>query len=163
MTPEKQLSQAREGSGRIWCTALRLRDCEDDLTKIANTPIPRFVLPTDRRENPRCKFNQLMRIRPSSPEREHFEDITVSTNVSRNGAYFQTNEEGYERGMRLFVTMPYSDVPSVVNCEYLAEVMHIEPLPDGRLGVGIKLLMGVGLRHADRSIPPSPEKWPGAA
>jgi hypothetical protein len=133
------------------------------LTKICKTPIARFVLPSDRRTNPRCKFNQLMRIRPSNPEREHFEDITISTNVSRNGAYFHTTEERYEMGMRLFVTMPYSNVPSVVNCEYLAEVVHIDPLPNGCQGVGIKLLMGVGLRHSDSSVPASHDKWPDAA
>jgi len=118
---------------------------------------------TDRRKNPRCKFNQLMRIRPSNPDRKHFEDITVSTNVSRNGAYFHTSEESYEMGMRLFVTMPFSNVPSVINCEYLAQVVHIEPLPNGCQGVGIKLLMGVGIRHCDASAPVSHGRWPDAA
>ena len=133
------------------------------MTKIGDAPIARLILLTDRRENPRCKFNQSMRIRPSNPDREHFEDITVSTNVSRNGAYFHTSKEAYEMGMRLFVTMPFSNLPSVINCEYLAEVVHIDPLPNGCRGVGIKLLMGVGLRHSDSSIRASHDTWPDAA
>jgi hypothetical protein len=128
------------------------------LTKNCNTPTRVVVLPTDRRSNLRCKLNQLMRIRPSQPG-EHFEDIVISMNVSRNGAYFHSNEEHYEKGMRLFVTMPYSDVPSVINCEYLAEVMHVDPLPSGCQGIGIKLLMGVGLRHSDSSLPQTHDKW----
>ena len=40
---------------------------------------------TERRGSRRCKITQLMRIRPSDPEREHFEDIRGSLSVSRSG------------------------------------------------------------------------------
>jgi PilZ domain len=101
---------------------------------------------TERRANRRCKINQLMRIRPSDPEREPFDDIRGSMSVSRSGVYFQSSESGYEVGMRLFVSMPYSKEPAAMTREYLAEVVRREPLPNGLFGIGFKILMEMGLQ-----------------
>ncbi len=60
----------------------------------------------ERRGSRRCKMTQLMRIRPSDPSKEHFDDMRGSVSLSRSGVYFQSSEAGYEVGMRLFVTMP---------------------------------------------------------
>jgi len=120
-----------------------------------NSHIPRSVSQTERRSSRRCKINQLMRIRPSDPEREHFEDLRGSHSVSRSGVYFQSSEKGYEIGLRLFVTMPYSNSPSALNREYLAEVVRVDALPNGLNGVGIKLLMEMGMQHAYSFIPPT--------
>ena len=128
---------------------------QDLMTKTTgNSPIPR-TLQTERRGSRRCKINQLMRIRPSDPEREHFEDLRGSHSVSRSGVYFQTSEKGYEIGLRLFVTMPYSNAPSALNREYLAEVVRVDALPNGLTGIGIKLLMEMGMQHAYSFIPPT--------
>ena len=127
----------------------------DLMTKTnGNSPIPRPAQ-TERRGSRRCKINQLMRIRPSDPERDHFEDLRGSASVSRSGVYFQTSEKGYEVGLRLFVTMPYSNVPSALNREYLAEVVRVHALPNGLTGVGIKLLMEMGLQHSYSFTPPT--------
>jgi hypothetical protein len=101
---------------------------------------------TERRANRRCKINQLMRIRPSDPEREPFDDIRGSQSVSRSGVYFQSSEPGYEIGMRLFVTMPYSKEPAAMTHEYLAEVVRREQLPNGLYGIGFKILMEMGMQ-----------------
>lgn len=101
---------------------------------------------TERRANRRCKINQLMRIRPSDPEREPFDDIRGSISVSRSGVYFQSSEPGYEVGMRLFVSMPYSKEPAAMTREYLAEVVRREPLPNGLYGIGFKILMEMGFQ-----------------
>ncbi len=108
----------------------------------------------ERRGSRRCKINQLMRIRPSDPEKEHFEDLRGSTSVSRSGVSFQTSEKGYELGTRLFVTMPYSRDPAAINREYLAEVVRLDLLPNGLIGVGIKLLMEMGMQHSYSFSPP---------
>src|ERR1700751_6126772 len=105
----------------------------DLMTKTTgNSPIHRSVPQTERRGSRRCKINQLMRIRPSDPEREHFEDLRGSASVSRSGVYFQTSEPGYELGMRLFVTMPYTQGAASMSREYLAEVVRVEPMANGR-------------------------------
>src|ERR1700751_5633410 len=128
----------------------------DLMTKTTgNSPIHRSVPQTERRGSRRCKINQLIRIRPSDPEREHFEDLRGSRSVSRSGVYFQTSEKGYEIGMRLFVTMPYSNMPSALNREYLAEVVRLDALPNGLNGVGIKLLMEMGMQHSYSFTPPN--------
>ncbi|MGB9436253.1 MAG: hypothetical protein WBQ89_28645 [Candidatus Acidiferrum sp.] len=101
---------------------------------------------TERRSSRRCKINQLMRIRPSDPERDPFDDIRGSLSVSRTGVFFQSSEIGYEVGMRLFVSMPYSREPAAMTREYLAEVVRRENLPNGLYGIGFKILMEMGLQ-----------------
>jgi hypothetical protein len=102
----------------------------------------------ERRGTRRCKITQLMRIRPSDPNKEHFEDMRGSVSVSRSGVFFQSSEAGYEVGMRLFVTMPYSQDPASMAREYLAEVVRRDVLPTGMFGIGIKILMEMGIQHS---------------
>src|SRR5438270_8193678 len=102
----------------------------------------------ERRGNRRCKITQLMRIRPSDPEKPHFVYLRGSMSVSRSGVYFQSSEPGYEVGLRLFVTMPYSNDPASLNREYLAEVVRRDVLPTGMYGIGIKILMEMGIQHS---------------
>ena len=101
---------------------------------------------TERRSSRRCKITQLMRIRPSDPERPDFDDIRGTLSVSRTGVYFQSSEPGYEVGMRLFVSMPYSNEPAAMTREYLAEVVRRDPLPNGLFGIGFKILMEMGFQ-----------------
>jgi hypothetical protein len=101
----------------------------------------------ERRVTRRCKITQLMRIRPSDPEKEHFDDMRGTLSVSRSGVFFQTSEPAYEIGMRLFVTLPYSQDPMALNREYLAEVVRRDALPTGMFGIGLKILMEMGLQQ----------------
>jgi PilZ domain len=110
------------------------------------SPPHRVPSQTERRSTRRCKITQMMRIRPSDPEKEHFDDLRGTTSVSRNGVYFQTSEAGYEIGMRLFVTMPYSHEGGSMGREYLAEVVRVNALANGMTGVGFKILMEMGLQ-----------------
>ena len=115
----------------------------------ANTPTvtpPARPSRAERRSSRRCKINQLMRIRPSDPERAPFDDIRGTLSVSRTGVYFQSSEAGYEIGMRLFVSMPYSNEPAAMTREYLTEVVRCDTLPNGMVGVGFKILMEIGLQ-----------------
>ena len=113
---------------------------------------------TERRGSRRCKITQLMRLRPSDPEKEHFEDLRGTVSVSRSGVYFHSNEPGYELGMRLFVTLPYTNDPMTMSREYLAEVVRRESLPNGLHGIGIKILMEMGMQHTYSFTPPSQSK-----
>src|ERR1700720_519431 len=111
---------------------------------------------SERRSSRRCKITQLMRIRPSDPQRQHFDDMRGTISVSRTGVYFQTSETGYEVGMRLFLIMPYSQDPGSTNREYLAEVVRKDALPNGLTGIGVKLLLEVGPQHNYSFEPPQP-------
>lgn len=121
-----------------------------DLMSKTPSKSPTFSRPNslpERRGARRCKITQLMRIRPSDPQKDHFEDLRGSMSVSRGGVYFQTSEKYYEIGLRLFVTMPYSKEPSAISREYLAEVVRMDPRPNGLTGVGIKILMELGFQR----------------
>jgi len=120
----------------------------DAMTKTGTTEggaVSRASQP-ERRSSRRCKITQLMRIRPSDPERDPFDDIRGTLSVSRTGVFFQSSEPAYEVGMRLFVTMPYSKEPAAMNREYLAEVVRRDEKPNGMFGIGFKILMEMGLQ-----------------
>lgn len=125
------------------------------MTKSPETPFTAKRIKSERRGSRRCKFTQLMRIRPSDPRVEHFDDMRGTLSVSRTGVYFQTTEGGYEVGMRLFLIMPYSQDPASTNREYLAEVVRKDPQPNGMTGIGVKLLMEIGPQHS-YSFEPKP-------
>ena len=113
----------------------------------SNTPRPKY---SERRASRRCKITQLMRIRPSDPERKPFDDIRSTMSLSRTGVYFQSSETEYQVGMRLFVTMPYTKEPTAMSHEYLAEVVRRDHLPNGLFGIGFKILMQMGLQSTFR-------------
>jgi hypothetical protein len=102
-------------------------------------------LQSERRSSRRCKLNQLMRIRPSDPANEAFDDIRRTLSVSRTGVYFQTSEPDYQVGMRLFVSLPYATESATMDQEYLTEVVRRDPLPNGLFGIGFKFLMQIRL------------------
>src|SRR6202048_1149254 len=111
---------------------------------------------SERRGSRRCKITQLMRIRPSDPSIQHFDDMRGTVSVSRTGAYFHTTESGYEVGIRLFLIMPYSQDPGSTNREYLAEVVRTDSLPNGLTGIRVKLLLETGPQHTYSFEPPAP-------
>jgi hypothetical protein len=113
----------------------------------SNAARPKY---SERRASRRCKITQLMRIRPSDPERKPFEDIRSSLSLSRTGVYFQSSETEYQVGMRLFVTMPYTKEPTALSHEYLAEVVRRDHLPNGLFGIGFKILLQMGLQSTFR-------------
>ena len=94
----------------------------------------------ERRGSRRCKITQLMRIRPSDPEKKYFEDLRRTVSASPSGIYFHTTELDYGVGQRLFVTMPYSTDPCTIGREYLAEVVRKDALQNGMTGIGFKTL-----------------------
>jgi hypothetical protein len=97
----------------------------------------------EKRLSQRAKISRMLRVRPSDPNDEHFEELPVSTNVSRQGIYFHTNRSDYYKGMRLFITFPFTFVRDPMACEYLAEVVRVDKLPAARFGVAVHLLMKV--------------------
>jgi len=107
----------------------------------------RKVSHNERRNSRRCKITQLMHIRPSDPERDHFDDMRGTLSVSRSGVFFHSSESKYQIGMRLFVSMPYSQDAAATNREYLAEVVRRDVLTTGMYGIGIKILMELGLQQ----------------
>src|SRR5271167_3190758 len=93
------------------------------------------------RRSRRAKIAKPLRVRPSEPRDEHFEDLPVSVNASKEGIYFHTRRTNYYKGMRVFVTFPFASPHDPMNCEYVGEVVRVENLPNSRFGVALHLSM----------------------
>ncbi len=97
----------------------------------------------EKRRSRRARIAKPLRVRPSEPRDVHFEDTPVSINASKEGIYFHTRRSSYYKGMRVFVTFPFSSAHDPMSCEYVAEVVRVEKLPNDRFGVALHLLMTV--------------------
>jgi hypothetical protein len=95
----------------------------------------------DKRPSRRAKIVGPVRVRPSDLRDDHFEDLPISVNASKEGIFFTTRRNSYYKGMRVFVTFPFSSSHDPMNCEYVAEVARVEALPNGKFGVAVNLKM----------------------
>jgi PilZ domain len=102
----------------------------------------------DKRRSRRAKIARTVRVRPSEPRDEHFEDLPTSINASKEGIFFATRRATYYPGMRVFVTFPYSSPHDPMNCEYVAQVVRVDKLQNGKFGVAVNLLMTVNYSGA---------------
>ena len=97
----------------------------------------------DKRRSRRAKIARTLRVRPSEPRDEHFDDLPTSINASKEGVFFTTRRDKYYVGMRVFVTFPYNSAHDPMNCEYVAQVVRAEKLSSGKVAVAVNLLMTV--------------------
>lgn len=105
--------------------------------------------PGEKRTNRRAKMSRPLRVRPSDPRDDHFEDLPVSVNASKDGIYFTSRLASYYPGMRVFVTFPFTSAHDPMNCEYVAQVLRVEKLANGKFGVAINLKMTMNLKSAE--------------
>ena len=96
--------------------------------------------PQERRRSRRIRIGQPLKIRPSDPKDEPFEDTNVTTNVSREGIYFVTRLKSYREGMRLFVAVPHHAAKEPQDREYLGQVVRVDALLDERFGIAVQFL-----------------------
>lgn len=94
----------------------------------------------EKRRMARSKIAQTIRVRPSLPIRENFDDVARTLNASRSGIYFAARRSEYYKDMRLFVTYPFSTTPGTLNQEFVGRVVRIDELGDGRRGIAVELL-----------------------
>jgi len=89
----------------------------------------------------RVKMARSVRVRPSEFQVAHFDEVRVTLSASPTGLYFTTWRDTYYKGMRVFVTFPYSPSTDVRFCEYVGEVVSVDTLENYRRGIGIRFLM----------------------
>jgi hypothetical protein len=97
----------------------------------------------ERRQKTRSKIPRMIRVRPSHPTPENFDEILPTINASRNSVYFVAQNGIFEPKMRLFITYPYASDPGSINQEFLGEVTRIDKLPGNKQGVAVHLLMPI--------------------
>ena len=93
---------------------------------------------TERRRSRRAKISLPVRCQPEDSRYE--EEVRSTLNASREGLYFTAWAEHYYIEMRVQVTFPYASVDPC-NREYIGEVVRIDRLKDGRLGIAVKILL----------------------
>src|SRR5271167_1790762 len=106
---------------------------------------------SDKRVSRRAKISRPVRVRPSEPRDDHFEDLPISVNASKSGIYFTTRLKSYYPGMRVFVTFPFSSSHDPMNCEYVAQVVRVEKLENGKTGVAVSLKMSMNFNASGTS------------
>jgi len=87
-----------------------------------------------KRSSRRARIARPVRVRPPDPRDEHFEDLPVSVNASKDGIYFTSRRKSYYKGRRVFVTFPFRSPHDPMSCEYVA-VVRVEELPNSKIGV----------------------------
>jgi hypothetical protein len=106
----------------------------------------------EKRRRPRAKISCRIRVRPSSPMDNAFDEVLSTENSSRSGCYFTTKNLCYKQWMRLFVAVPYSAELGAINREYVAEVLRVDDLPDFRKGIAVKFVTTIML--SDQKLVP---------
>lgn len=91
----------------------------------------------------RVKISRSVRVRPSDFTTPNFDEIRVTLSASPDGFYFTTWRDAYYKGMRVFVTYPYSTSTDTRYSEYVGEVVCVETLANCRRGVAIRFLMSL--------------------
>jgi hypothetical protein len=106
----------------------------------------------ERRRKPRFKIPQMIRVRPSGPNPEDFDEILPTMNASKNSVYFVPQNGIFEPDMRVFVTYPYASGPGAINQEFLGRVVRVDELPGNKKGIAVELIMPifVGMKETIR-------------
>jgi len=105
----------------------------------------------DRRREPRAQIARPVYVEPADPDGARFEEVHTTRDLSRSGFFFVTEKGSYRPGMQVHA------IPSFgcLNLEYVGEVVRVEQLPEGGVGVAVRLLRVrdpiAGLRTAARS------------
>lgn len=92
------------------------------------------------RRRRRVKMSRPVRVRPSGHGDRHFDEVRSTVSASPDGLYFTTWRDAYYKGMRVFVTFPYSSSSDINNPEFLGEVVCVDSLNGLRRGVGVRFL-----------------------
>jgi hypothetical protein len=101
----------------------------------------------ERRREPRTEVDRLVYVQPADDGPGHFEEVRSMRDLSRSGFYFMTERSCYAVGNQLHVIPAFG----CLNLEYLGEVVRIESLPQGEIGVAVRLIRVQNMAGANRS------------
>jgi hypothetical protein len=106
----------------------------------ASTPNPPSQKREERRKQRRAGVKVLVRIRPADLKDEQFEEVLATRNATRANLYVISASRSYYKRMPLRVTFPFDAAHhNACTSEETAEVVRLDHLPDGRVGVAILL------------------------
>src|SRR5437879_10902584 len=110
------------------------------------TAVVKLLRLSERRRRLRLKFSRPARV-GSAAKYDRVEEVQTTVNVSGDGLYFLTSLDHYRVGMLTAVTFPYSPTDPV-KTEEIGEVVRVEQLADGQMGIAIKFRIPPRARKA---------------
>jgi hypothetical protein len=106
----------------------------------------------ERRREPRTQIARPVYVESDDARGNRFEEVRTTRDLNRYGFYFVTETSSYRPGMQVHTISTFGSL----NLEFVAEVVRVEPLPNGEFGVAVHLLRVrdplVGLHTTARSI-----------
>jgi hypothetical protein len=94
----------------------------------------------ERRKQKRAAMKLSARFRPANSNDRSFQEILATVNASRAGLYFITKSPHFYKGMQLRVTFPYTSAhDTVTGAENYGNVVRLDQLKDGRIGVAVQM------------------------
>ena len=94
----------------------------------------------ERRKLRRARLSLLVRLGPANSKDGNFDQVLETLNSTRRGFYFTTNSKSFYRRMPLRVVFPYAATYDPVPAsEDYGEVVRLDTLPDGQLGVAVQI------------------------
>ena len=121
----------------------------DDLAKASKNSASDVPSPELREAGPAGERRLACRVRMQLPMRARgmttgcvMDVLTLTQCVSHNGLYFLAGGN-FLAGRIVTVTYPHWEGPGAINKDYAAQIVRVDPLPDGAQGVAIKFLEGL--------------------
>jgi hypothetical protein len=102
------------------------------------TSLVSTILEQERRDTPRLGIAKRVLACPVGPE--YKEEVQTTSNISRNGLYFETRSKHYRVGMPISVVEHYSP-ETRYNSPSFGKVVRVDDLADGSSGVAVQILM----------------------
>ncbi len=96
------------------------------------------ILQQERRTAPRLGVSKRVLACPFGPE--YKEEVQSTSNMSRDGLYFETRSKHYRVGMPISVVEGYSS-ETRYNSPSFGKIVRVEQLEDGSAGVAVQILM----------------------
>lgn len=120
---------------------LEKNDCPmgNVLSDAANPLAPASPNRQERRQMRRASVRVPVRLSPANWKDQKFEEVLATQNASRANLYVisRASKYYYER-MRLRITFPFNSAhDSASTSEDTAEIVRLDPLPNGRVGIAI--------------------------
>jgi len=112
----------------------------------------------NRRRNPRARISLPIRVRSADFADDQVDEVRATTNVSRGGLCFISQRSSYHRGMKVLLTIPFTDFVADAGPEERGEVVRVEQFKDGRAGVAVRLLKSTESRAALKVHPSRAEE-----
>lgn len=118
---------------------------ENSTSSVLTNPAPNLAKTAsknrqERRNKRRASIRVLARLRPADSKDDKFEEILTTRNATRTNLYVISASRYYYKSMPLRVTFPFNAAhDSGSTAEQTGEVVRLDHLPDGRVGVAIQL------------------------